>query len=170
MDEKSIKRCFIMLNKYHEEFKNTGPVPKESNEPIWQAFKKASDSIHEAKQKIIEELENKKIENLKKKEILLEKLTNINDFLEEYLIDENDREDKQGFVFLEELLKNVSLGDKLIALSKSIYMPSPPPSPLPSKEGEQKGQSIAVILFTSGSESLPKAVPLTHKNIIENIR
>jgi len=93
-----------------------------------------------------------------------------NDFLEEYLIDENDREDKQGFVFLEELLKNVSLGDKLIALSKSIYMPSPPPSPLPSKEGEQKGQSIAVILFTSGSESLPKAVPLTHKNIIENIR
>ena len=78
MDEKSIKRCFIMLNKYHEEFKNTGPVPKESNEPIWQAFKKASDSIHEAKQKIIEELENKKIENLKKKEILLEKAILIN--------------------------------------------------------------------------------------------
>ena len=78
MDEKSIKRCFIMLNKYHEEFKNTGPVPKESNEPIWQAFKKASDSIHESKQKIIEELENKKIENLKKKEILLEKAILIN--------------------------------------------------------------------------------------------
>ena len=78
MDEKSIKRFFIMLNKYHEEFKNTGPVPKESNEPIWQAFKKASDSIHEAKQKIIEELENKKIENLKKKEILLEKAILIN--------------------------------------------------------------------------------------------
>ena len=78
MDENSIKRCFIMLNKYHEEFKNTGPVPKESNEPIWQAFKKASDSIHEAKQKIIEELENKKIDNLKKKEILLEKAILIN--------------------------------------------------------------------------------------------
>ncbi len=28
----------------------------------------------------------------------------------------------------------------------------------------------AVILFTSGSESLPKAVALTHKNIIENIK
>ena len=28
----------------------------------------------------------------------------------------------------------------------------------------------AVILFTSGSESLPKAVPLTHTNIIENIQ
>ena len=78
MDEKSIKRCFIMLNKYHEEFKNTGPVPKESNEPIWQAFKKASDAVHEAKQKTIEELENHKIENLKKKEILLEKAILIN--------------------------------------------------------------------------------------------
>ncbi len=78
MDEKSIKRCFIMLNKYHEEFKNTGPVPKESNEPIWQAFKKASDAVHEAKQKTIKELENHKIENLKKKEILLEKAILIN--------------------------------------------------------------------------------------------
>ena len=78
MEEKSIKRCFIMLNKYHEEFKNTGPVPKESNEPIWQAFKKASDAVHEAKQKTIEELENHKVENLKKKEILLEKAILIN--------------------------------------------------------------------------------------------
>jgi len=28
----------------------------------------------------------------------------------------------------------------------------------------------AVVLFTSGSETLPKAVPLTHKNLISNIR
>jgi hypothetical protein len=78
MEEKSIKRCFIMLNKYHEEFKNTGPVPRESSEPIWQAFKKASDAVHEVKQKIIEELESNKVENLKKKEILLEKAILIN--------------------------------------------------------------------------------------------
>jgi len=30
--------------------------------------------------------------------------------------------------------------------------------------------NTAVILFTSGSESLPKAVPLTHENLIENIK
>ena len=58
--EKSLKRSFILLNKYHEEFKNTGPVPAESREPIWEAFKKASDSVYDAKRKLYEELESEK--------------------------------------------------------------------------------------------------------------
>ncbi|MGB2820973.1 MAG: AMP-binding protein, partial [Phycisphaerae bacterium] len=33
-----------------------------------------------------------------------------------------------------------------------------------------RGSDPAVILFTSGSEALPKAVPLTHANILTNIR
>lgn len=77
-NEKSIKKCFIMLNKYHEEFKNTGPVPRESNEPIWEAFKKASDAIHDIKQQEIDQIENQKKDNLKKKEILLEKAILLN--------------------------------------------------------------------------------------------
>ena len=32
-----------------------------------------------------------------------------------------------------------------------------------------KSDDVAVLLFTSGSESLPKAVPLTHRNIISDI-
>ncbi len=33
-----------------------------------------------------------------------------------------------------------------------------------------KGAETAVVLFTSGSENLPKAVPLTHVNLLTNIR
>ena len=32
------------------------------------------------------------------------------------------------------------------------------------------GDSEAVVLFTSGSENMPKGVPLTHKNLLSNIR
>ena len=76
--EASLKRSFILLNKYHEEFKNIGPVPAESREPIWQAFKKASDSVYDAKRKVYEELESGKEENLAKKKILSEKADLLN--------------------------------------------------------------------------------------------
>lgn len=79
--EKSLKRSFILLNKYHEEFKNIGPVPTESREPIWEAFKKASDSVYDAKRKIYEALESEKESNLKKKEILVEKASVLNEVL-----------------------------------------------------------------------------------------
>lgn len=77
-DEKSLKRSFIMLNKLHEEFKNIGPVPQESREPIWQAFKSASDAVYENKRKIYEELEVAKEGNLAKKKILCEKADLLN--------------------------------------------------------------------------------------------
>jgi acyl-[acyl-carrier-protein]-phospholipid O-acyltransferase/long-chain-fatty-acid--[acyl-carrier-protein] ligase len=36
--------------------------------------------------------------------------------------------------------------------------------------GDVKPPRTAVVLFTSGSESLPKAVPLTHENLLTNLR
>jgi len=74
-----------------------------------------------------------------------------NDFLEEYAKAEK-------FVFVEDLLKDISIGNKIQALIKSLYMPIP------------RISKQAVILFTSGSESLPKAVPLSHTNLIEDIK
>lgn len=71
--EKSLKRSFILLNKYHEEFKNIGPTPKESREAIWQAFKAASDEIYAIKRAEHDANNAKREENLKSKELLVEK-------------------------------------------------------------------------------------------------
>lgn len=73
------------------------------------------------------------------------------DFLYEY-------KQEEKFVFLEEMLHTVPLHRKIQAFCKSMYMPIP------------EIPKTAVVLFTSWSETLPKAVELTHQNIIENIR
>ena len=70
--------------------------------------------------------------------------------------------------FIEEWRFEVSLKDKIKAfcLSKSKT------EKILSKFDSQniKSDDIAVVLFTSGSESNPKGVPLSHKNIIKNIK
>jgi len=91
LEEKSLKRSFILLNKYHEEFKNIGPVPTESREPLWLAFKSATDAVYEAKRKVYEELEAGKEINLKKKEILAEKAELINEVNPESTKDWNEK-------------------------------------------------------------------------------
>jgi len=78
LNEASLKRSFILLNKYHEEFKNIGPVPTESREPIWQAFKTASDMVYEAKRQVFTDMETVKEGNLAKKQILAEKANLLN--------------------------------------------------------------------------------------------
>lgn len=62
------------------------------------------------------------------------------------------------FIFLEDLLKAIPLHRKLKALIKSRYFPIP-----------KQLDETAVVLYTSGSEALPKAVPLTHQNVISNL-
>ena len=65
-------------------------------------------------------------------------------------------------VYLEELAKSFSLGDKLYGLAKS-YFPS-----LAYKAYKPAPTAPAVILFTSGSEGTPKGVVLSHLNIQAN--
>lgn len=72
-DERSLKRSFILLNKYHEEFKNIGPIPQESREAIWSAFKAASDEIYKVKRAEHDANTAKREENYKKKALLVEK-------------------------------------------------------------------------------------------------
>jgi len=70
-----------------------------------------------------------------------------------------------GMVFVEDILKEVSLKDKLGALMKTFL-----PLPMILKRiASGDDNDTAFILFTSGSERDPKAVQLTHKNIVSNV-
>lgn len=66
------------------------------------------------------------------------------------------------FIFLEDIGSGLSKFQKLSALIKSY-------TSLGLLQQVQVPET-AVVLFTSGSENLPKAVPLTHMNLLANIR
>ncbi len=72
--EKSIKKALILLNKYHEDWKNTGPVPKEFNEEIWKRFKDISDKIYEDKKQEIEKLQEIRKQNYALKIAICERM------------------------------------------------------------------------------------------------
>lgn len=78
-EEKSIKKAHILLNKFHEEFKNAGPVPgKDVAEDIWKRFKEASDKVLSEKRAQLEQIKAKRNENLELKKVLCEKVEHIN--------------------------------------------------------------------------------------------
>jgi long-chain-fatty-acid--[acyl-carrier-protein] ligase len=71
-------------------------------------------------------------------------------------------------VFLEELKKSLTVKEKI----RGFYLSLKKPARLLSKLAIEHiaEDDTAVILFTSGTETLPKAVPLTHKNLLSNQR
>jgi len=70
------------------------------------------------------------------------------------------------YVFLEDLRKSIGKIEALVTLLGIRFLPGkllaclPPTNP----------NDTAVVLFTSGSEKAPKAVPLTHRNILTDVQ
>jgi len=69
---------------------------------------------------------------------------------------------KDRFVYLEDLSAGISTREKLGAALRARLTWG--------RLAGCRSRDPAVVLFTSGSESLPKAVPLTHANLLSNMR
>lgn len=70
------------------------------------------------------------------------------------------------YVFLEDLRKEIGKVEAIAALMTARFLSGTLLSSLPAYQSDQ----AAVVLFTSGSEKAPKAVPLTHRNIMTDVQ
>ena len=75
---------------------------------------------------------------------------------------------EEKLLFIEDLREALSLRDKLAA--KRLARDSLPQISEAFGLNRKRAHDPAVVLFTSGSEALPKGVVLTHENILANIR
>lgn len=91
--------------------------------------------------------------------INLEKIITAKSFFDK-ISDSLSNETKQKCIFFEQKVKKLSLKTKISGLL-SFYL-----SVFPKTNPDE----TAVVLFTSGSESLPKTVELTHENILYDLR
>lgn len=70
------------------------------------------------------------------------------------------------YLFLEDLRGSIGKLEALTTLAATHLAPGAFTKRIPRPDADQP----AVVLFTSGSESAPKAVPLSHRNLVSNVR
>ena len=81
------------------------------------------------------------------------------------LMEKIQEEPVSGMVFLEDVMKTINIIEK----AKAAMITAFPAMVLKTLVAGGTEDDNLVILFTSGSEKDPKAVQLTHKNILSNI-
>ena len=77
--DSSIIRAFNTLQKYHEQWREIGPVPREQKDDIWERFKAATTKINKKHQEFFENRKLEQKENLEAKTALCEKVEEINE-------------------------------------------------------------------------------------------
>ncbi len=77
--EPSIVLSFQLLQNYHESWKETGPVPLDKKDEIWQRFSSATEKINQRRQDYYEKLREEQENNYATKISLCEKIEQINE-------------------------------------------------------------------------------------------
>ena len=75
--EKSILKSFKRLQELHDEWKETGPVPADKKDEIWERFKAVSDKINVNRKEYYENLHSEQENNFQAKTALCEKMEQI---------------------------------------------------------------------------------------------
>ena len=81
------------------------------------------------------------------------------------LLEKLNLEPIENMIFIEKLVKSISIKEKIKAAIKSLL----PFSILKTLVHYGSQEEYNIFLFTSGSEKEPKVVPLTHKNIFHQL-
>ncbi len=69
-----------------------------------------------------------------------------------------------NLIYLEDVGAGISGSEKFLTLLRHVF------TGIPARDSRLTANSTAVIVFTSGSEGVPKGVELTHGNVLANIR
>jgi len=88
--EPSILESFKLLQQYHQEWKDSGPVEDEKKDELWNRFKTVSDKINQNRRDYYEQLNKEQEENYKAKLAICEKIEEITNVKLESLKQAND--------------------------------------------------------------------------------
>ena len=72
--EKSVTKAFKLLQKYHDEWKEIGPVPQEKKDEIWERFKNTTDKINQVRREHYSKIQEEQQGNYDAKAAICEKI------------------------------------------------------------------------------------------------
>ena len=75
--EKSLTKAFKLLQKYHDEWKEIGPVPADKKEEIWERFKNTTHKVNQIRREHYAKLEEEQKANYESKEAICIKMEEI---------------------------------------------------------------------------------------------
>ena len=75
--EKSVTKAFKLLQKYHDEWKEIGPVPQEKKDEIWERFKNATDKINQVRREHYSKIQDEQQANYEAKAAICEKIEEV---------------------------------------------------------------------------------------------